>query len=112
MTTCLFCRIVAGEIPARFVHQDDEVVAMHDISPQAPTHLLVLPRRHVASLAATTPDDAALLGRLISVAAEIARGAGLESWRLVANSGAEAGQSVDHLHLHVLGGREFRWPPG
>jgi histidine triad (HIT) family protein len=112
MTDCLFCRIVAGEISARFVHQDDEVVALHDISPQAPVHLLVIPRRHVASLAATMPDDEALLGRLMSVAADVARRAGLSSWRLVANNGAEAGQSVDHLHLHVLGGREFRWPPG
>jgi histidine triad (HIT) family protein len=112
MSDCLFCRIAAGEIPARIVHQDSEVVAFHDISPQAPTHVLVIPRRHVASLAETAPGDQALLGRMLGVAADVARAEGLASWRLVANCGADAGQSVFHLHLHVLGGRRFSWPPG
>lgn len=112
MTDCLFCRIAAGEIPARIVHQDADVVAFHDISPQAPTHVLVIPRRHVVSLAASVAADQALLGRLLGVAAEIARSENLASWRLVSNSGEDAGQSVAHLHLHVLGGRRFSWPPG
>jgi histidine triad (HIT) family protein len=112
MSDCLFCRIAAGEIPARIVHQDAEVVAFHDISPQAPTHVLVIPRRHVASLAETGGGDQALLGRMLGVAADIARAEGLASWRLVTNCGSEAGQSVFHLHLHLLGGRRFSWPPG
>ena len=112
MTDCLFCRIAAGEIPARIVHQDADVVAFHDISPQAPTHVLVVPRRHVESLSATGADDQFLLGRLLGVAAEVARSENLASWRLVANCGEDAGQSVLHLHLHVLGGRRFSWPPG
>lgn len=112
MTDCLFCRIAAGEIPARIVHQDADVVAFHDISPQAPTHVLVVPRRHVESLSATGADDQELLGRLLGAAAEVARSENLVSWRLVANCGADAGQSVSHLHLHVLGGRRFSWPPG
>lgn len=112
MTDCLFCRIAAGEIPARIVHQDSDVVAFHDISPQAPTHLLVIPRRHVESLSAARTEDRELLGRLLATAAEIAGAAKLDSWRLVANTGADAGQSVFHLHLHVLGGRRFSWPPG
>lgn len=112
MTDCLFCRIAAGEIPARIVHQDTDVVAFHDISPQAPTHVLVIPRRHVGSLAESVAGDQALLGRLLGVAAEIARSENLASWRLVSNTGEDAGQSVAHLHLHVLGGRRFSWPPG
>jgi len=112
MTDCLFCRIAAGEIPARIVHQDADVVAFHDISPQAPTHILVIPRRHLESLSAARTEDRELLGRLLATAAEIAGAAKLDSWRLVANTGADAGQSVFHLHLHVLGGRRFSWPPG
>jgi histidine triad (HIT) family protein len=112
MTDCLFCRIAAGEIPARIVHQDADVVAFHDISPQAPTHFLVIPRRHLESLSAARAEDRELLGRLLATAAEIADAAKLDSWRLVANTGADAGQSVFHLHLHVLGGRRFSWPPG
>jgi len=112
MSDCLFCRIAAGEIPARIVHQDDDVVAFHDISPQAPTHLLVIPRRHLESLSVAQARDRDLLGRLLATAAEIAAAAELDSWRLVANTGADAGQSVFHLHLHVLGGRRFSWPPG
>ena len=112
MSECLFCRIAGGEIPARIVHQDADVVAFHDISPQAPTHILVIPRRHLESLSAARTEDRELLGRLLATAAEIAGAAKLDSWRLVANTGADAGQSVFHLHLHVLGGRRFSWPPG
>ncbi len=112
--TCLFCRIVAGGIPSTKVREDDQVLAIRDIAPQAPTHVLVMPRRHVASLADLTDGDAALLGRIFAVAAEIARDEGIEAegYRIVANHGRAAGQSVDHLHFHLLGGRDLAWPPG
>ena len=110
---CLFCRIVAGEIPSTRLHEDDLVIAIRDISPQAPTHVLVLPTAHVASAADLTDDDGPLLGRLFAVAAELARREGLDGgWRLVSNVGADAGQTVDHLHVHLLGGRPMTWPPG
>jgi histidine triad (HIT) family protein len=114
MDGCLFCRIAAGEVPARILLAEDEVVVFHDVAPRAPTHLLVIPRRHIASLAAATPEDAALLGRLMLAAAEAARVAGIaeSGFRVVTNTGAGAGQSVFHLHLHVLGGRPLGWPPG
>jgi histidine triad (HIT) family protein len=110
---CLFCRIVAGEIPATTVHDDDLVIAIRDINPQAPTHVLVMPRRHVASVAALTEADAPLLSRLFAVATDLAGSEGLDGgWRLVANVGPDGGQTVDHLHLHLLGGRQMTWPPG
>lgn len=106
---CLFCKIVAGEIPATFVHQDDEVVAFRDIQPQAPTHILIVPRRHIESVAELAAEDAALGGHLLLAAGQIARSAGVaeSGYRLVTNSGAEGGQSVLHLHLHLLGGRQL-----
>jgi histidine triad (HIT) family protein len=110
---CLFCRIVAGEIPATKLHADDTVIAIRDIGPQAPTHVLVIPTRHVASAADLTEADGPMLGRLFAVAAEIAKAEGLDGgWRLVTNVGPDAGQSVDHLHVHLLGGRRMSWPPG
>jgi histidine triad (HIT) family protein len=110
---CLFCRIAAGEIPATVVHRDDTIVAIRDINPQAPTHILVMPVAHIASAADLTADDAPLLGRLFQTAADLARSEGLDNgWRLVANTGPEGGQTVPHLHLHLLGGRPMRWPPG
>ncbi len=111
---CLFCRIASGEIPARLAYQDDEIVAFHDIAPQAPVHVLLIPRRHVAHLFDTRPEDAGLLGRLQSVATGLARELGLEEsgFRLVTNCLEAAGQSVFHLHLHLLGGRRMGWPPG
>jgi histidine triad (HIT) family protein len=112
LNDCLFCRIAAGEIPARIVHADDHVVAFQDVSPKAPTHVLVIPRRHLTSLAAAETGDAPLLGRLLEASAAVARQLGLASYRVVINSGEDAGQSVLHLHLHVLGGRAFTWPPG
>ncbi len=113
MSDCVFCRIAAGEIPATLVYSDDAVVAFHDLAPQAPIHLLVVPRRHIASLAASLPEDALLLGRLLSVASRLAhQNAIADGFRLVVNTGAAAGQSVFHLHLHLLGGRSFAWPPG
>jgi histidine triad (HIT) family protein len=110
---CLFCRIVAGEIPATKVHADDTVVAIRDIGPQAPTHVLVIPTRHVESAADLTEADGPMLGRMFAVAAGIAKAEGLDGgWRLVTNVGPDAGQSVAHLHVHLLGGRRMTWPPG
>ncbi|HEY6570955.1 MAG TPA: histidine triad nucleotide-binding protein [Candidatus Limnocylindrales bacterium] len=110
---CLFCRIAAGEIPATKLHEDADVIAIRDINPQAPTHVLVMPVAHIVSAADLTDADGPLLGRLFSIAAEIARSEGLDGgWRLVTNVGRDGGQSVDHLHLHVLGGRPMTWPPG
>jgi histidine triad (HIT) family protein len=111
---CLFCRIGAGEIPADIVHQDDLLVAFRDIAPKAPTHVLLIPRRHIASALELRETDGPLLGRLFAVAADLARTEGLAEagYRLVTNVGAWGGQSVHHLHLHLLGGRRLGWPPG
>ncbi len=113
-TDCLFCRIASGEVPATRVHEDDLVVAIRDIAPRAPTHILLMPRQHIASAADLTDADGPLLGRLFAVAAELARREGIaeKGYRLVSNVGRWAGQSVDHLHLHLMGGRAFEWPPG
>ena len=114
MSDCLFCRIVRGEVPSDRVHEDDEVIAFRDIAPRAPTHVLVIPRRHIASAAELTVADGPLLGRMFEVLAGIARQEGIErrGYRVVTNVGPEAGQSVPHLHLHLLGGRPMSWPPG
>lgn len=115
MADCLFCRLVAGEIPARIVKRTDEVVAFHDIDAKAPVHVLVIPTRHVpAAREATGAEGEALLGKLLAVSAEVAAELGLDSkgYRIVTNTGPDAGQSVDHLHFHVLGGRRMSWPPG
>lgn len=111
---CLFCRIIAGEIPGDFVHQDDRAVVIRDLNPQAPTHLLVIPREHLESLDDASQMDEALLGHLLRVAARVANAAALaeDGYRVVINNGAGAGQSVFHLHVHVLGGRPMNWPPG
>ncbi|HEY0080368.1 MAG TPA: histidine triad nucleotide-binding protein [Pyrinomonadaceae bacterium] len=111
---CLFCRIVAGEIPASLVYKDEHAVAFNDINPQAPVHILVIPRQHIESLGAASEKDEALLGHLLQVAAHVAREQGLSEsgYRTVANTGTGAGQSVFHLHFHVLGGRPLSWPPG
>lgn len=111
---CLFCRIAAGQAHADLVHQDDLVLAFRDISPRAPTHILLIPRSHVASAADLTDDDGPMLGRLFEVAARIAADQGVREggYRLVSNVGHGAGQSVEHLHFHLLGGRSFSWPPG
>lgn len=112
--SCIFCRIAQGEIPANKLHEDEELVAFADISPQAPTHVLVIPKRHIANIADITQDDAELIGRLFLLANQLARKEGIADggYRLVINSGADAGQAVDHIHLHVLGGRKMTWPPG
>jgi histidine triad (HIT) family protein len=110
---CLFCRMAGGELQVPKVHQDDLVFAIRDINPQAPTHVLVIPVAHVTSAAELSEDDAPLLGRLFAVAGDIARAEGLDGgWRLVTNVGPDAGQSVQHLHYHLLGGRAMTWPPG
>jgi len=112
--SCLFCRIVAGEIPATIVHRDDEVVAFRDIHPQAPVHILVVPVRHVAGVADAAGSDRALLGKLLLTVRDLAAKEGIDrtGYRVVANNGEGAGQSVPHLHLHLLGGRPMSWPPG
>jgi histidine triad (HIT) family protein len=110
---CLFCKIAAKQIPSKIVYEDDDVFAFEDIGPQAPTHILICPRKHFASLNEATPEDQAVLGKLQLVAAEHARKLNLlEGYRTVVNTGRGAGQSVFHLHLHLLGGRAFHWPPG
>ena len=111
---CLFCKIIAGEIPSDTVHEDDLVVAFEDITPVAPVHQLIIPRQHIASAAQLTESDGPLLGRLFAVAARLAERAGVtgSGYRLVTNVGRDGGQSVDHLHFHLLGGRGLSWPPG
>jgi|ERR687887_1998792 histidine triad (HIT) family protein len=110
----LFCRIIAGEIPADRVHEDDLVLAFRDINPKAPTHVLVIPKAHIASSAELTDAHGPLLGRMFRVVADLARSEGVADtgYRVVTNVGPDAGQSVDHLHFHLLGGRSFAWPPG
>ncbi len=114
--SCIFCRIVAGEIPAKVVAQSERALAFHDVNPQAPTHVLVIPRDHVATAAEAThlPDGAAILHELFQLGVQVANDLGLASsgYRCVINTGDEGGQTVHHLHLHVLGGRQMTWPPG
>jgi histidine triad (HIT) family protein len=111
---CIFCRIIAGDVPAEFLHNDDLVVAIADLHPKAPTHLLLMPREHVVSAADLTDAHGPMLGRLFAVGAKLAGDAGLveSGFRIVTNAGKGAGQSVPHLHFHLLGGRSMRWPPG
>ena len=114
MSECLFCKIVARTIPAALVYEDDMVVAFDDINPQAPTHTLVIPRKHVASIAELQDSDVGLLGRLMLAGNKIAiqKGIADAGYRFVVNTGANGGQTVSHLQLHVLGGRHMAWPPG
>jgi histidine triad (HIT) family protein len=110
---CLFCKIAAKKIPSKMVYEDQDVFAFEDIGPQAPTHILIIPRKHFASLNEATREDAVVIGKMHLVAAELARQLKLhEGYRIVANTGSGAGQTVFHLHLHLLGGRDFGWPPG
>jgi histidine triad (HIT) family protein len=111
---CVFCKIVSGEAKARIVYQDDDVLAFHDVNPQAPTHVLVIPRKHITSLAEADDADTELLGKLMQCARRVADtlDLGRSGYRVVINNGAGAGQSVLHIHVHVIGGRRMRWPPG
>ena len=113
MADTIFGKIIRGEIPARIVHDDDRCLAFHDVAPQAPVHVLVIPKRPIPSLAAVTAEDGGLLGHLVLVATQLAASLGLEDgYRLVVNCGPDGGQSVDHLHVHLLGGRRLGWHPG
>ncbi len=114
MSDCLFCKIAAGTIPPKIVYEDDRTVAFDDINPQAPVHVLIVPRRHAASIADLNDADAGLLGHLLMIGAKVAKQKGIadSGYRLVLNTGKHGGQSVFHLHVHVLGGRPMHWPPG
>lgn len=113
MTDCLFCQLIAGKIPTKKVYEDERVFAFEDIQPQAPTHVLIVPKKHIVGLKEATASDAEILGYCQLTAAKIARERGIESgYRTVYNVGPGAGQSVFHLHLHLIGGRDLRWPPG
>jgi len=114
MENCLFCKIIDRRAPAKILYEDERAVAIQDIHPQAPVHLLVLPRKHLPSLQEAAEEDESLLGHLFTLAARLARERGLDSkgYRAVINNGTWAGQSVFHLHVHLMGGRIFRWPPG
>lgn len=109
---CLFCKIAAGDIPAEKLYEDDEILAFRDIAPQAPVHFLVIPKKHIQDPANAETTDEALMGKMIRVGSQVAKENGITDFRLVFNNGAEAGQTVFHIHMHVLGGRSLNWPPG
>jgi len=113
-SNCIFCKILAGEIPAQFIHEDDQVVAFRDIDPQAPQHILIIPRKHIATTLELDPEDNRLVGHIFQVANRLARELGVadEGFRLVNNCNAHGGQVVWHLHFHLLAGRQMTWPPG
>jgi len=112
MPDCLFCKIVARELPTEVLAENAHALAFPDIAPQAPTHVLVIPKRHVASLMETSEEDSHLMGQLLILTRQVAEEQGLTAYRAVLNTGAEAGQSVFHMHVHLLAGRPFAWPPG
>ena len=109
---CLFCKIIQGDIPVDKIFEDDDVLAFRDIAPQAPVHFLVIPKKHINGPSSVSPEDEKLIGKLIRVGDEIARKEGINHYRIVFNNGEEAGQTVFHIHMHVLGGRIMSWPPG
>ena len=112
MDNCLFCKIIKGDIPSNKVYEDELCYAFYDIDPQAPTHFLVIPKDHIVSAGAVTEENSAVVGHIFAVIAKLAKELGLESFRVVSNCGEQAGQSVFHLHFHVLSGRDMTWPPG
>ncbi|MCL2458014.1 MAG: histidine triad nucleotide-binding protein [Desulfobulbus sp.] len=109
---CLFCKIIRGEIPASKLYEDDDILAFRDIAPQAPVHILVIPKKHLRGPEAVTEEDERVMGKLMRVGNEIALKESIPSYRLVCNNGVQAGQTVFHLHMHILGGRHMAWPPG
>lgn len=112
MDNCLFCKIIAGDIPSKKAYEDDLCLAFYDIDPQAPVHFLVIPKAHIGSVAEVTADNSAVVAHIFEVIAKLTREMGIESYRVVSNIGEQAGQSVRHLHFHVLAGRDMTWPPG
>lgn len=112
MSDCLFCKIIAGEIPSNKVYEDDQCLAFYDIAPQAPTHFLVIPKAHIPSVAGVNEENAAVTAHIFTVIARVTKDLGLDSYRVVSNIGDQAGQTVPHLHFHVLAGRDMTWPPG
>ena len=112
MSDCLFCKIAEGQIPSNKVYEDEVCYAFYDIDPQAPTHFLVIPKMHIASVAEVTEDNASVVAHIFAVISKVTKELGLESYRVVSNIGEQAGQSVPHLHFHVLSGRDMTWPPG
>ncbi len=114
MSNCLFCKIIAGEIPSEFVYEDDNIIAINDINPQAPTHLLIIPRKHISTLNDLTPDDTLLAGQLLQATKNLAAKLGFadNGYRVVINCNEHGGQTVLHIHVHLLGERELTWPPG
>lgn len=112
MSDCLFCKIAAGEIPSQKVYEDDQVFAFYDIDPQAPTHFLVIPKAHIPSCGAITAENSALVAHAFEIISQVTKNLGMTDFRVVSNCGETAGQSVPHLHFHVLAGRDMTWPPG
>lgn len=112
MSDCLFCKIIAGDIPSNKLYEDDLCYAFYDIAPQAPTHFLVIPKAHIASVSEVCEENAAIVGHIFSVISALTKELKLDSYRVVSNIGEQAGQSVPHLHFHVLSGRDMTWPPG
>lgn len=112
MDNCLFCKIIAGDIPSNKVYEDELCYAFYDIDPQAPTHFLMIPKAHITSVSAVNEENEAIVGHMFSVIAKLAKELNLDSYRVVSNIGEQAGQSVFHLHFHVLSGRDMTWPPG
>ena len=111
-TDCLFCKIAAGDIPAEKLYEDDEMLAFRDIAPQAPVHFLVIPKKHIRDPTGVAEEDEGLIGRMMRTGSRVAKENGITDFRMVVNNGAEAGQTVFHIHMHVLGGRPLSWPPG
>ena len=111
-TNCIFCKIIQGEIHANKIYEDDDLIAFKDLEPQGPFHALVVPKRHIESMNKVELDDVALLGKMQLVAAKLAQGEGMKGYRLVTNTNEQGGQTIFHLHLHVIGGRQMTWPPG
>lgn len=109
---CLFCKIARGDIPADILYEDDDILAFRDIAPQAPIHFLVIPKKHISGPSSITSEDEQLMGKIMRKGSEIAQQEGIDHYRVVFNNGEQAGQTVFHIHMHILGGRDMNWPPG